>query len=215
MGVTKVWRDEKGRVHIDWELRGVTVDMLDWWFCNMDKGFVLWHPEEHKGFYWIRKPRHGNPVGAVQVAPQVWRDGSLRKPVIMWLDVEDAPQEVREVVIYDHVVIPAALSLTGEYVEGSKPIGYRVWQWEGVEIGVKGRLTAIPTQTEPSDMLYNVWAHHAQLEILNLEKFLPQLYTLWSVVKDPEINPQCCFKVIKKGNVMKYAFKLDEHGRFS
>ena len=35
----KVRQDEKN-THIDWELNGVTALMLDWFWANMEKGFL-------------------------------------------------------------------------------------------------------------------------------------------------------------------------------
>jgi hypothetical protein len=36
--------DELG-THIAWELEGVFAHPIDWFWSNMKKGFVLWHPE--------------------------------------------------------------------------------------------------------------------------------------------------------------------------
>jgi len=56
--------------HFDWQLDGVTPRMIDWFWSNMEKGFVLWHPEQHESLEWPVPPRHGDPLGAVHNAPQ-------------------------------------------------------------------------------------------------------------------------------------------------
>ncbi|MEM2718714.1 MAG: hypothetical protein QXJ13_05690 [Candidatus Bathyarchaeia archaeon] len=204
----RVWVDEKGYIHIDWELDGVTSKMLDWWWCNMEKGFALWHPKEHKEFYWIKRPKHGNAIGAIQMAPQVWSDGTIIKPCIRWEDVENLPEEMQSLIIFDHVVVAAAISITGENIrEDAPPLGYRVHQWETTDFGVRGRSTAIPTKAESKERLLNVWAPHCQEEISNFQVFLPHLYRLWSVVEDPEINPYFSFEVVKEGGKIKYKYK--------
>lgn len=60
--------------HIDWALDGVTARMIDWFWSNMEKGFLLWHPEQHEPMSWPMSwpvpVRHGAPLGAVHNAPQ-------------------------------------------------------------------------------------------------------------------------------------------------
>jgi len=205
MGIVKVWKDERGWRHIDWELRGVTVVMLDWWFCNMDRGYELWQPEDHKYFRWIRKPKQGWPIGALQETIQKFGAGPYVKDYIRWEDVETAPDEIKSIIVYDHVVVAGLVGLAPpdqEVQEAHKPLSYVIHQWEATEFGVRGRSTgALPPEEVEN------WAQHAQIEQSRLEEFLPQLYMLWSVIKDPEVNPQCCFKVVREGNIIRYAFK--------
>lgn len=37
-------------------LPGVTAEMLDWFWANMEKGYYLWAPGSHKRFNWLRTP---------------------------------------------------------------------------------------------------------------------------------------------------------------
>ena len=37
-------------------LPGLTAEMLDWFWANMEKGYYLWAPGSHKRFNWIRSP---------------------------------------------------------------------------------------------------------------------------------------------------------------
>ena len=40
----------EGWIVVDHIIPGVTEEMLDWWWVNMEKGYELWCPDEHKGF---------------------------------------------------------------------------------------------------------------------------------------------------------------------
>jgi hypothetical protein len=44
---------------VDHIIPGVTAEMLDWWWVNMEKGYELWCPDEHKAFRWEIKPPPG------------------------------------------------------------------------------------------------------------------------------------------------------------
>ena len=55
--------------HIDWRHDGVTAHMIDWFWSNMEKGFILWHPEQHEALEWAVAP-NGDPLGAIHIAPQ-------------------------------------------------------------------------------------------------------------------------------------------------
>ena len=37
-------------------LPGVTAKMIDWFWCNMEKGYYLWAPGSHKRFQWMQEP---------------------------------------------------------------------------------------------------------------------------------------------------------------
>ncbi|MEM3798047.1 MAG: hypothetical protein QXY74_06395 [Candidatus Bathyarchaeia archaeon] len=45
---------------------------------------------------------------------------------------------------------------------------------------------------------------------MNFQIFLPQLYRLWSVVKDPEVNPYFSFKIVREDGKIRYEFKTNE-----
>lgn len=52
-------QDARG-THFDWSLDGVTPRMIDWFWSNIEKGFMLWHPEQHEALEWPVPPRHGD-----------------------------------------------------------------------------------------------------------------------------------------------------------
>jgi len=204
-----VRQDGKGWTHIDWELEGVTPKMIDWWWCNMEKGFALWHPIEHTDFYWHSKPTGNEVIGKIHVAPQVWSDGRIFRPHIRFDDVAALPDNIKEIVVYSHVLVAAGISLTDENVkDDAPPIAYRIHQWEGTDGGVRGLSSAIPMKPDPLETERGlVWAKHCAEEMRYFQDFLPDLYRLWSVVKNPVINPFFSLKVIREGKSIRYAAK--------
>jgi hypothetical protein len=202
-------QDGRGWTHIDWELEGVTPRMIDWWWCNMEKGFALWHPIEHTDFYWHSKPTGNEVIGKIHVAPQVWSDGRIFKPHIRFDDVATLPDNIKEIVVYNHVLVAAGISLTDENVkDDAPPIAYRIHQWEGTDRGVRGLSSAIPMKPDPLETERGlVWAKHCAEEMGYFKDFLPDLYRLWSVVKNPVINPFFSLKVVRDGKSLRYAAK--------
>ena len=109
----RVTQDAMG-THLDWEHEGITPRMIDWFWSNMEKGFILWHPEQHEPLNWAIPPKHGNPVGSIHIAPQTWKDGSRQNIYIRFEDFKDVPVDVKKYVIYEHCVIMAGLGWRGE-----------------------------------------------------------------------------------------------------
>ncbi|MBS0482067.1 MAG: hypothetical protein JSR96_07905 [Proteobacteria bacterium] len=181
-------QDDLG-THIDWVLPGVTARQIDWFWSNMEKGFILWHPEQHEPLTWPVPPAHGNPLGAVHNAPQTWDDGRRQDLYIRFERLEDVPAALRERIRYAHAIIVAGLGFDLSAIETDMPLGYRLHQWQDSAGGVVGSSTAIglAKPETPADGL--VWAAHAAGEIGNWAHFLPDLYRLYSVVTDPRRNP--------------------------
>ena len=46
--------------HIDWAHENVTARQVDWFWSNMEKGFILWHPSQHEPLEWAVPPKHGD-----------------------------------------------------------------------------------------------------------------------------------------------------------
>lgn len=198
-------QDEKGRTHVDWELEGITPKMIDWFWANMEKGFALWHPIEHTDFYWHTQPEGDKVIGTIHVAPQVWSDGTMIKPHIRFENPADLPEDVTELIVYDHVMAVAGISLTGEnFKEDDPALAYRVHQWESTDFGVRGISSAVPVEPEPLEKGL-VWAKHGQEEINYWGDFLAQLYKLWTVIDNPRLNPYFSLKVVREGKKVRYA----------
>lgn len=190
--------------HFDWQLDGVTPRMIDWFWMNMEKGFILWHPEQHEPLEWPVPPRHGNPIGAIHNAPQTWNDGRRQNLYIRFERLEDVPAPVRDVIEHRHVMIVAGLGLTEEEMRAGDPMGYRVHQWSASDVGVVGRSSAIGGRKKEDEAAGKVWAAHACQEIANWAVFLPQLYKLYQVVTDTRRNPFADLSVEGTGRDARY-----------
>lgn len=190
--------------HIDWRLEGVTARMIDWFWSNMEKGFILWHPEQHEALEWAVPPRHGNPLGAIHIAPQTWNDGRRQNLYIRFERLEDVPAEIRDCIVYEHVVIVAGLGLGEECLARPEPMGYRIHQWQKTDDGVAGKSSGIGTRRKETAEDGKVWAAHCAQEIGNWAVFLPQLYTLYQVVTDTARNPFTDLSVEGSGRQARY-----------
>ena len=201
----KVSHDPMG-THIDWQHDEVTARMIDWFWSNMEKGFILWHPEQHEALEWATAPKHGNPVGSIHIAPQTWSDGRRQNLYIRFEDLQDVPAEIRDYIVYEHVVIVAGLGLGAECLAKPEPMGYRIHQWEKTDYGVMGKSSAIGTRRKETPAEGLVWAAHAGQEIGNWGVFLPQLYTLYKVVTDTSRNPFADLSVTGRGREARYRY---------
>lgn len=192
--------------HLDWRLEDVTARMIDWFWSNMEKGFVLWHPEQHEPLQWAVSPQHGNPVGSIHIAPQTWSDGRRQNLYIRFEKLEDVPAAVRDYIVYEHVVIVAGLGLGEECLANPDPMGYRLHQWEKTDYGVVGKSSGIGTRKKETVEDGKVWAAHCAQEIGNWAVFLPRLYQLYKVVEDPRRNPYADLSVAGRGREARYRF---------
>jgi hypothetical protein len=201
----KVWQDERTWTHIDWELEGVTAQMIDWFWSNMEKCDYLWHPNQHHGFEWFVSIRElGTPIGSIHIAPQTWSDGKKIKPYIRMEALPDTPEEIRTIIKFDHVVVVGAISILGDNVKRNDPIlGYRIHQWQKTDTGLVGMSSAVGVkQNDADDGL--IWAAHACEEVGNWEVFLPDLFRLYRVITNPDICPYYSFRVEGTGKDARY-----------
>jgi hypothetical protein len=175
--------------HIDWELEGVTAIMIDWFWSNMEKGFVLWHPEQHESLIWTAAPRHGDVRGAIHNAPQTWDDGRRQNIFIRFEFLEEVAPEVRDVIVHEHVIVTAGLGFDDEALRAGIPMGYRLHQWSKSDSGVVGRSSGIGTRRKETVEDGKIWSAHCAQEIGNWEVFLPEIYNLYRVVRDINRNP--------------------------
>src|ERR671920_405417 len=111
-----VTQDATG-THLTWRHDGVTARMIDWFWSNMEKGFVLWHPQEHEPLTWVVPPRDGDPVGSVHLAPQTWSDGTRRNLYIRFEDLAEIPDDVAALITHAHCVIVAGLGVGPESLD--------------------------------------------------------------------------------------------------
>ena len=192
--------------HLDWKHEDLTPRMIDWFWSNMEKGFLLWHPSQHEPLQWAVPVKHGSPLGSVHIAPQTWNDGSRQNLYIRMEKLEEVPAAVREYLIYDHVVIMAGLGLGPEALAAGDPMGYRIHQWQKTDSGVVGKSSAIGTRRKETHEDGKVWAAHCTEEIGTWGDFLAPLYELYKVVKNTDYNPFADLSVAGKGRQARYRF---------
>jgi hypothetical protein len=190
--------------HLDWRHDGVTARMIDWFWSNMEKGFILWHPEQHEPLVWALPPKHGDPLGAIHIAPQTWNDGRRQNLYIRFERLEDVAAEIRDHILYEHVIIVAGLGLGEECLARPDPMGYRLHQWQKDDGGVIGKSTAIGTRKKETVADGKIWAAHCAEEVGNWGVFLPQLYSLYKVVTDTTRNPFTDLSVTGIGRAARY-----------
>lgn len=203
--VQEIIQDSLG-THFYWSHDGVTARMIDWFWINMEKGFILWHPEQHEQLEWPVPPKHGDPLGAIHNAPQTWDDGRRQNLYIRFERFEDVPPEVRDVIEYRHVIIAAGLGFDEDAMRAGDPMGYRVHQWQASDEGVVGKSSGIGTRIPEDEEKGRLWAAHAGQEIRNWGVFLPTLYNLYEVVTDSRRNPYADLSVEGRGRDAKYLF---------
>lgn len=200
-----VTHDDLG-THLNWELQGVNAQQIDWFWSNMEKGFILWHPEQHEALSWPIPIVHGNPIGAVHNAPQTWDDGRRQNLYIRFETIESLDERLRDVIEHDHVIIAAGLGFDDEALQKADPMGYRLHQWSTTDSGVVGKSSALPTRIAETIEQGKIWAEHCGGEIGNWEVFLPQLFNLYKVVTDTRRNPFTDLTVEGTGRHAKYKF---------
>ncbi len=178
------------------ELPGVTPDMMDWWFDNMDKGYFLWHPNDHKSFEWAVPPGKVGHVGAILTPGQGRPGGPITKGRSRREDVSFVPAEM---IIYDHVEVNTNIDANNKNTGG-----YIVHQYEATDYGTRLRSISV-RRAVPGARVEADPGKHLREEMQRAPQFIPDLYKLWQVVTDREVNPHFCLKV-KKLRSGKFAY---------
>ncbi len=206
----------QGWLVVEHEIPGITPDMIDWWWVNMEKGYELWCPDEHKGFKWEVKPPLGGHIGAVQIATESIDYGPVMNLRIEWVDPNIGTQEQKDFWTYEHLLTAGS---TGAQ-PGTKAMVMLSHQWEAIPGGCKMRscmhgfpepppgsfTPPKPTTQHPSGKspTGGGWIAHNKAEVSTFKEFLPALYKMWQVVDDPAINRQCSLKIKKGGSKITY-----------
>ena len=165
------------------ELVGVTPEMIDWWWVNMEKGYPLWEPTDHKSFVWEVPPPVNGYLGAIQIAEEKMGPLPPRKIRIRWDDPDTCPIPRT----YEHAIVAAGISPEGEVR------AMILHEYEKSPGGTRMRSTMRYLGSVPPAMP-GIWKRHDEAEVATFPSFLPDLYRLWQAVKDPAINRQCSLK---------------------
>jgi len=146
------------------ELKGVTPEMVDWWWGHIDntERYKLWHPKDHVSFKWLVPPRPESYISAIQLVEE-YLGGKLVTVRIRWEDPKDVPAE------YSHVLVAGILTEKGELIRPFKH------EYEEAPYGTRMRSTFPMTPDTPKWRAEGLPIHNRE-EMNRLPEFLPQLY---------------------------------------
>ena len=157
---------------------GVNSEMIDWWWGNLEKGYLVWAPGEHYGFEWIVPPCEVGYEGSVEAAYEF-------DPVHPIIITRVGMQEYPFTECFEHCWMGAG------YLGPAKTILIHMYEdvpggiyWRTVQIMKKEDLEKL----QASNMQIPDVMDHNYYESGRLAKFLPALYELWKDHPDPWQN---------------------------
>ena len=157
---------------------GVTSEMVDWWWGNMEKGYHIWAPGEHYGFDWIVPPVEVGYEGSVEAS---YEFDPVHPIVLTRRSIDEYPFTD----CYEHcwmssgMLGPVATTLIHMYQDVPGGI-----YWRSVQFMTKDDAALMAAN---ADKMPDV-ASHMEYESGRLNAFLPQLYELWKNHPDPYEN---------------------------
>ncbi len=197
-------------------LPGVTAEMLDWFWANMEKGYYLWAPGSHKRFNWLRTPYEYGFEDSVHVIAET-TDPSL--PVFGGEGVEIHRLHLKDFYPFTrslkHVICEGVFNDLGELVDST------IHEWQDVEGGIvhitatvqNSRATMPPkfivdilAKDPNAKLVPNYATDHEDYEASQWPVFLPKLYEIWKDHPDPSQNVKVNLEV-ECGKDGKYRYK--------
>lgn len=189
-------------------LPGVTAEMMDWFWANMEKGYYLWAPGSHKRFNWVKAPWQ---YGFLNSAHMISETMGENRPVfggsgvqINRLGLDYFPFTTA----LEHVIVEGVFNDLGEFVDMT------VHMWDACPGGSRHITASVASTTthEPPHFIKEMLAEnpqaleqnaapsdHSEYEASRWPQFLPQLYQLWLGHPDPSQNVPCNLEVVKTG----------------
>lgn len=191
-------------------LPGVTAEMLDWFWANMEKGYYLWAPGSHKRFSWVKPPCEVGMEKSVHMIAESCEKGI---PVFGGDGIEIHRLALKDFFPFTdclgHVICEGVFNDKNELVDST------VHMWEDTDGGIN-HITATVTNTKCSEppafikklfaenpntkLVPNYMTDHEDYEASQWPVFLPKLYELWKNHPDPSQNVHCCLEVKKDGD---------------
>ena len=169
-------------------ISGVTAQMCDWWWGNLEKGYDVWAPGEHYGFDWQVPPCEVGYEGSVEVSYEFDPHHPL---VLTRLGMQEYPFTE----CFEHCWM-------SECMLGPVQT-YLIHMYEDVKGGILWRSVQFMTRTD-AEMMKSMAGElpdlpsHMEYESGRLNVVLPPLYRLWSVHPDPWQNVQFDLTTVKK-----------------
>ena len=164
------------------ELLGITPDMLDWFWANMEKCYFLWAPGVHAGFAWDPSPAEVGYAGSSEVIYEF----DLEKPGRMTRQsIENYPFTE----CFDHCW------LSNRPFRGGGPDD-RMWlihmyreipggtEWSTIRFIKREHLEVF----QQGMAAMKAGPEHALYESGRFKEFLPQMYAIWKDHPDPYQN---------------------------
>lgn len=153
---------------IEHELRGITCEMLDWWWEHMNDGdnYRKWCPRDHISFrVEITKDKQGKPlsIGISKEKIAEYPASDLRMRLI---DKDSCPIPI----IFGHTNMCSILGTDNE------PVGWILHDYKAATDGVKLRSTFRFPEGVPVEFL-NAMRNHNLEEMGKLPELLPIIYT--------------------------------------
>ena len=186
-------------------LPGLTSEMLDWFWANMEKGYYLWAPGSHKKFTWIKSPAEVGFEKSVHMIAETVGKGI---PVFGGEGVEIHRLELTPFFPFTTclklVICEGVFNDLGELVDST------IHMWEDVEGGIvhitatvaNSRCSMPPAfvmdliKENPDYKPTPNWAtDHEDYEASQWPVFLPKLYDLWKNHPDPSQSVPCNLEV--------------------
>ena len=188
-------------------LPGLTAEMLDWFWANMEKCYYLWAPGSHKKFAWVKSPaQYGMNDSALMIAescePGLAVFGGEGVTIHRLPFTDFYPFTT----CLEHAICEGVFNDKGELVDST------IHLWEDVPGGVN-HITATVSNTkcsmppsfvldilkeDPNAKLVPNWAtEHEDYEASQWPVFLPTIYELWKDHPDPSQNVKCDLTVIR------------------
>jgi hypothetical protein len=147
------------------ELRGVTPEMIDWWWDNIDttERYRMWHPESHLTFEWEGE-KGGEHVGMVHRVTETV-GGNTIELRIRWEEPDEIPIERT----YSHANAASILN------DKDEPISFALHEYEETDWGTKMRSTFRLPAGMSEEFIEGLHKHNTE-EMARFPVFLPDLY---------------------------------------
>ena len=188
-------------------LPGLTAEMLDWFWANMEKCYYLWAPGSHKRFNWIRTPYE---YGIEDSAHMIAESTEPGLPVFGGDGIEIHRLHLTEFYPYTtalgHVICEGVFNAAGELVDST------IHEWEDVPGGIvhitatvqntrasmpPGFIIDILKENPDAKIVPNYATDHEDYEASQWPVFLPKLFGLWRNHPDPSQNVHCDLSVTR------------------
>ena len=176
-------------------LPGVTAKMLDWWWCNLEKGYYLWAPGAHKRFMWEKAPCQYGFLNSAHRISEVYVPGKGVFGGDEGITIERIPLDEYFTLTFSmkHVICEGIFNEEGQFVDET------IHMWEDVDGGCNHIMAAVVNTActnPPKIMLSDLnalptgeeRAIHGEYEASRWPDFLPALYDLWKDHPDPSQN---------------------------